>query len=159
MLSAGSKAIDFTLDSTEGRYTLSEHVKDSPVLLYFFPMINGKTCGEYLVLMIERYDEFKDLGIDLININHDTMENHRAWIEHTGSPFKELSDPELKVCKAYDVTVRRAKSEALIGKTNRAFMLIDNDMMIRYAWCADLPLETVPMETLFSELRTALNVQ
>ncbi len=159
MLSAGSKAVDFTLDSTNGGFTLSERVKDSPVLLYFFPMINGKTCGEYLALMIERCNEFKDLGVELVNINHDTMDNHRAWIEHTGSPFEDVSDPDLEVCKAYDVIVRRAKSDALIGKTNRAFMLVDKDMMIRYAWCADIPSETVPMETLFSELRNALDVQ
>lgn len=157
MLSAGSKAVDFTVDSTKGGFTLSERVRDSPVLLYFFPMINGKTCGEYLALMIERADEFRDLGIDLVNINHDTMENHRSWIEHTGSPFEDLSDPDLEVCKAYDVIVRRAKSDVLIGKTNRAFMLIDKGMTIRYAWCADIPSETVPMNELFPALKAALN--
>ncbi len=158
MLSVGEKAIDFTLDSTEGKFTLSEHTTDSPILLYFFPVINGRTCTDYISSMIERNEEFKELGVDIININHEPIDNHRAWIEHTGSPFVDLSDPELTVCKAYDVIVKKAKSESLIGKTNRALFLIDKDMMIRYAWCADMPSDTVPMGTLISEIKDALDI-
>ena len=46
----------------------------------------------------------------------------------------------------------------MIGKTNRALFLIDKDMTIRYAWCADIPSDTVPIGTLISEIKDALDI-
>ena len=80
----------------------------------------------------------------------------RIWIEHTGLPYEDLSDPELKVCRAYDTIIERAKNEAMIGRTNRALFLIGRDMTVRYAWRAYMPMDTVPMDELFDRLRSAL---
>lgn len=156
MIGRGDIAPDFTLRSTEGSFTLSERVKNGPVLLYFFPVINGKTCTNYIALLNERYDDLRKMNVELVHINLEPIENHLAWIEHTGSPYEDLSDPDLTVCRAYDALIERAKNEAMIGKTNRALFLIDGSMTVRYAWRAYMPMDTVPVDELIDEISAIL---
>ena len=153
MLEEGDKAIDFTLDSTEGTFTLSERVRKGPVLLYFYVVNYGKTCTDYIALMNERIDEFRRYNVSLVHINEDTVENHRAWINHTDSQFEHLSDPGEEVSRKYDCIIKQARSEKLIGRVNRCFFLIDKDMTIRWAWRAEWPYNTVPMDEIFDKIR------
>ena len=156
MLEVGDKAIDFTMDSTRGSFTLSERVKDGPVLLYFYVVNYGKTCTDYMAQLNERYDDFCSRGITLYHSNHDSVENHRDWMKHTDSKYEIISDPDKKVSTAYGCIVVRAKSDKILGYTNRGFILIGKDMKVLYSWQAYMPMETVPMDELFDNIDRAL---
>ncbi len=156
-LKAGDKVEDFTLDSTEGKFTLSERVKRGPVLLYFYVVNYGMTCTNYIALMDERADEFRKMNVSLVHVNFDTVESHRAWIEHTGTCYEHLSDKDKEVSKRFGFIVRKAKSPKIMGFTNRGFVLIDRDMTVRYIWRPDLPNDTVPIDELLEEVRKALD--
>ena len=78
-LKVGDRVDDFTLQSTKGTFTLSERVKEGPVLLYFYVINYGKTCTDYIAMMDERADEFKAMNVSLVHVNNDTVENHLAW--------------------------------------------------------------------------------
>lgn len=149
MIGIGDKAVDFSLDSTGGAFTLSERVKEGPVLLYFYVVNYGKTCTDYIELMNERADDFKRYNVSLVHINEDTVDNHRAWIEHTDSRFEHLSDRDMVISEKYDAIIKQAKSEKLIGRVNRCFFLVDEDMTVRWLWRAEWPTDTVPMDELF----------
>ena len=155
-LKAGDRAEDFTLPSTEGVFTLSERVKKGPVLLYFYVVNFGMTCTNYIALMDERADEFRAMNVSLVHVNCDTTENHRAWIEHTGTSYEHLSDLDMRVSRQFGFVVRKAKSPKIMGKTNRGFVLIDGDMTIRYLWRPDMPMDTVPIDELLEKVREAL---
>ena len=155
-LKVGDKVEDFTLDSTEGTFTLSERVKKGPVLLYFYVINFGMTCTNYIAMMDERVEDFKKMNVSLVHVNYDTVENHRAWIEHTGTSYEHISDPDLKVSKQFGFIVRKAKSPKIMGKTNRGFVLIDKDMRIRYLWRPNMPMDTVPIDELIEKVREAL---
>ena len=157
-LKVGDKAPDFTLDSVYERFTLSERVKKGPVLLYFYVVNFGMTCTNYIALMDERAEEFKRMNVSLVHVNYDTIENHRAWMEHIGTSYEHISDPDLKVSKDYGFIVRKARSPKMMGSTNRGFVLVDKDMTIRYLWRCDFPNDTVPMDELLENVRKALNL-
>ena len=72
-LKVGDRVDDFTLESTKGTFTLSERVKEGPVLLYFYVINYGKTCTDYISLMDERADEFKAMNVSLVHVNNDTL--------------------------------------------------------------------------------------
>ncbi len=156
MLSIGDTVDDFTLDSTDGKFTLSERVKDGYVLLYFYVVNYGKTCTDYMALMNERVDDFRKLNVTMYHVNPETVENHRAWMEHTDAQFVHLSDREQKVSKMFDCIVTKAKNDKILGYTNRGLFLIGPDMKIRYAWRADWPNNTVPMDELLDSIREAI---
>lgn len=157
MLSAGDKAIDFTLESTNGgSFTLSERVREGPVLLYFYVVDFGMTCTNYIELMNERFDQFGELNVSLVHINDGSIESHREWIARTESMYEHLSDMDEIVTKKYDATIRQAKKETMIGRVNRCFFLVDRDMTLRNVWYAEWPMDTVPMDELFENIRKAL---
>lgn len=157
MLSVGDKAIDFTLESTNGgTFTLSERVKEGPVLLYFYVVDFGMTCTNYMELMNERYDQFKELNVSLVHINEGSIESHKEWIARTESKYEHLSDTDEIITKKYDATIKQAKKETMIGRVNRCFFLVDKDMTLRYVWYAEWPMNTVPMDELFENIRKGL---
>ena len=156
MVAAGDTAPDFTVDSTDGMFTLSERVRDGPVLLYFYVINFGKTCTNYLAELNEHSDDFRDRGISLYQLNDDSVENHLDWMRHTASRYDILSDPERSVCGAFDCFVTKARSDKIIGRPNRAFFLIGKDMRILYSWQADDPMDTVPVCDLLKAIDGAL---
>ena len=155
-LRIGDTVDDFTLESTKGTFILSERVKDGPVLLYFYVINYGKTCTDYIALMDERADEFKAMNVSLVHVNNDTVENHLAWVRHTGTDYEHLSDKYNSVSRYFGCIVRKARSMKIMGNTDRGFVLIDKDMRIRYIWHAGMPNDTVPIDELLSEVRKAL---
>lgn len=156
MIEVGSRACDFTADSTDGVFTLSERVKSGSILLYFYVVNHGRTCTDYIGSLIERSDDFRNLGITLVHVNPDTVENHLAWMQHTGSGYIHISDEGQAVSRAYDCIITKARSDRILGFTNRAFFLVDPDMTVRYAWRADMPEDTIPMDGLMDDLRGSL---
>lgn len=156
-LKVGDRVEDFTLESTSGSFTLSERVKDGPVLLYFYVINYGKTCTDYIALMDERADEFRSMNVSLVHVNHDSVENHLAWMKHTGTNYEHLSDRDKNVSSYFGCIVRKARSMKIMGNPDRAFVLIDGDMRIRYIWHANMPNDTIPMDELIGNIRKALS--
>ena len=153
---AGDEAPDFTSLSTDGEFTLSQRVKNGPVLLYFYVVDYGKTCTEYIEQLNERSEEFRKRNITLYQVNHDTIEVHRKWMKHTGSDYQIITDPEKAISKSFGCIVTKARSDKILGYPNRGFFLIGSDMKVLYAWQADWPNDTVPMDELFSAIDSAI---
>lgn len=157
MYQVGSTVRDFTLDSTEGKFVLSERVKKGPVLLYFYVVNYGQTCTNYMEDMNEGFDDFTKRNISLIHVNPSSVEEHRGWIKHTDSLYEHICDENQIISKEFDCIITKAKNEKIIGKTNRAFFLIDENMKIKYLWKADLPTDTVLISQLLAEIDSVLN--
>ena len=156
MPQAGDTAPDFTAICTDGEFTLSDRVKDGPVLIYFYVVNYGKVCTDYVAALNERFEDFRSRGVTLYQLNHDTVENHRDWMRHTDSRYQIISDPDKTVSTSYGCIVVRAKSDKILGYTNRGFCLIGKDMRVLYSWQAYMPMETVPMDELFDNIDRAL---
>ena len=152
----GEKVDDFTLDSTCGRFTLSERVRDGPVLLYFYVIDFGKTCTDYIALMNERVRDLQNLGVTMVHVNDDTVVNHQDWVRHTDSQFEILADTGAEVSRDFGCIVTKARSPKILGRSNRGFFLIDGDMRVRYRWLADMPNDTVPMDVLLKDVVESL---
>jgi peroxiredoxin len=156
-LSVGDTAPDFTMPSTvRGRYTLSEEAGKGPVLLYFYVMNFGHTCTWYIADMIEARPRFQDLGVTMVHVNPASVEEHKEWVETTGSPFEHISDVDQEVSKRYGAIVTNEKAPKVLGYTNREFYLVDEKMIIRYIWCAEMPADAIPIAALLDELKAAL---
>ncbi|MDD4244983.1 MAG: redoxin domain-containing protein [Candidatus Methanomethylophilaceae archaeon] len=152
-LVVGDRVPDFEASSTDGRFVLSERVAKGPVLLYFYVVNYGKTCINYMALMNERKQELDDLNVSLVHINPESLENHRAWIRYTSSLYEHISDTDQRISKAYGAIVERARTQKILGNTNREFFLITRDMRLRFVWRAYDPMDTLPMDELLDILR------
>lgn len=156
-LKAGDKAPDFTAQCVRcGTFTLSSEVKDSPVLLYFYPVNYGQTCTNYIEKMNEYHDEFRKMGIRMFHINPSSLEDHSKWMDRMSSMYDHISDTDQKISKTYGMIITHPEHPKVFGYTNRGFVLVDREMKIRYIWRAERPIHTVDLDVLAEEVRNIL---
>jgi peroxiredoxin len=157
MLLKGDKATDFTMPCVRGKeFTLSEAVKNGPILLYFYPVNYGMTCTKYIGLMNEMYDEFEKLGVKIFHLNPGSADDHEKWMDRTNSMYDHVSDIEQKVSNIYDMIITHPEHPKVLGFTNRGFILVDEEMNIRYVWRANRPNDIVDIIVLADEIRNSL---
>lgn len=104
------------------------------VVLFFYPGDFTFVCPTELVMVAERYEEFRSRGIEVLSISVDSPEVHKAWQEHElskmvegGLPYPMLSDRAGMIGEQYLVY------DAEDGCDLRGFFVIDPDGMLQVA--------------------------
>jgi peroxiredoxin len=128
----GEKAPGFELDSTHGRISLESRLGKGGVLLVFYPADDSPVCTRQLCDYRDHLHEFAELGVDVLAINSESLDSHRAFAQKHGLPFPLLSDPTREVCRAYGAV-------GLLGMTRRSLFLIGRSGRIAYRK-SDLPI-------------------
>ncbi len=106
-LNVGDPAPDFTTQASLGgkvfTYTLSEALKQGPVVLYFYPAAFTKGCTIEAHDFAEAMPKFKALGATVIGVSADSIDTlNRFSVSECRSKFPVASDDKLSIIKAYD---------------------------------------------------------
>ena len=128
----GDKAPDFALDSTEGSIELGARLARGPILLVFYPGDDTAVCTAQLCDYRDNLGQFDEIGVQVLAINPQSLESHRAFATKHELPFPLLSDPGREVCRAYGAV-------GLLGMTRRALVLVGRDGTVRWR-VSDLPV-------------------
>ncbi len=128
----GDPAPDFTLSSTLGEISLFERCRQNAVLLVFYPGDDTYVCTRQLCDYRDHIGVFADLGVDVLGINPQSLDSHRAFAEKHALPFPLLCDRDKTVCRAYGAL-------GFLGMAKRALVLIGTDGRIRWKR-TDLPI-------------------
>lgn len=103
-LTIGSPAPDFTLTDQHGQpQQLSKLLKTKAVVLYFYPKNETWGCTKEACAFRDSYEDFTDLGAEVVGISADSAVSHQDFIAHHQLPFVLLSDPDRAVQKLYGV--------------------------------------------------------
>ena len=111
-LTVGAKAPDFTtqaaLGGKEFTFSLAAALKKGPVVLYFFPAAFTPGCTQEAYDFAEATDQFNALGATVIGV---TAGNANRVTEFSSvecrNKFAVAADPDEKVIKAYDATLKQ----------------------------------------------------
>ena len=133
MLDVGSKAPEFVLPDDEGDETsLSDLLKDGPLILYFYPADFTPGCTKEACSIRDIHDEIQSVGLQVVGISPQDVESHQKFRDKHELPFKLLSDPDKVAVKMYDV-------DGMFGVgVQRATFLINQDRTIKDAVLANL---------------------
>jgi glutaredoxin-dependent peroxiredoxin len=127
----GSKAPDFTLVNQDREsVTLGNVVRDSNVVLAFFPGAFSGTCTSELCTLRDGMDGFRSLNAQVLGISTDTFFTLKAWGDQQKFGFPLLSDYNKDVIRAYGVV-----NPDMIGLKNiakRSVFVIDKSGTVRY---------------------------
>ncbi|HSJ12690.1 MAG TPA: peroxiredoxin, partial [Gillisia sp.] len=74
-----------------------------PVVIYFYPRNFTPGCTTEACDFRDQYQDFKDLGAEVIAISSDTSESHRKFSDQYNLPFIFLSDENKEARKAFGV--------------------------------------------------------
>ncbi|CAM4346518.1 Peroxiredoxin [Pedobacter westerhofensis] len=145
ILTAGTKAPDFNLQSTAGTSAgdAGEMIKLSDlrgknVVLAFYPADWSAVCGDQLALYNELIPMFDQLDAQLIGISVDSAFCHQAFREDRNYKISLLADFEPKGEVARQYGVYRDQD----GFTERALFVIDAEGTIRWSYLS--PMDVNP---------------
>ena len=116
MLQTGTKAPEFTLPDQNGELHSLKDYRGKRVLLYFYPRDNTPGCTKQACGYSERYPQFEEKGVVILGISKDSVASHKRFEEKQGLTITLLSDTELEVIQAYDVSMGVVRTTYLIDE-------------------------------------------
>jgi peroxiredoxin Q/BCP len=111
---AAKKVDDFSVPSTGGTFTLSEH-RGHPVVLYFYPKDNTPGCTMEGEQFRDLYKRFDKAGAVVVGVSRDSLKSHQNFKAKMNFPFDLLADVEEKLCTQFGVI----KMKNMYGKQVR----------------------------------------
>ncbi len=155
-IAVGSKAPDFTAPGDQGELTtLSELVNGKSVLLIFYPQDWGWVCRTEILEFQSRQNDYEAIGVRLVGLSTNLVVSHGVWSEHLNLRFTLVSDPPGQIAEAYGV-LDTDEDSFNKGRTKRALILVDQEMMVRFVWVTDDPWLEPDYDSIFNACSEAL---
>ena len=133
MLQIGTKAPDFEGILESGQTTRLEDYKGKKLVLYFYPKDSTPGCTAEACNLRDNYERFLALGYEVLGVSKDSAASHIKFIEKYSLPFHLLSDPELKILKAYEAWGEKKMYGKVTEGTLRTTYVINENGVIEDA--------------------------
>ena len=119
----GKKCPKFRAEATNEKTISNETYKDRNVVIYFYPKDSTPGCTTEGQEFRDNYKKFKKFNTEILGVSRDSIKSHENFKSKQNFPFELLSDPDEKVCKAFDVM----KMKSMYG---RQYMGVDRSTFI-----------------------------
>lgn len=104
MLKVGDAVPNFTAkDSNGSTFDGSNYIGKQPLVIYFYPKDDTPGCTVEACSFRDSYQDFKELGAEVIGISSDSVESHIQFKSKFSLPFILLSDNDKKLRKLFGV--------------------------------------------------------
>ncbi|PWA09980.1 peroxiredoxin [Flavobacterium laiguense] len=137
-LRVGDKIPNFTAKDTNGNDFDSQDVIGTKTLVvYFYPKDNTPGCTAQACSFRDQYEDFKDLGAEVIGISSDSVASHQKFTQQFQLPFILLSDQDKKIRKLFGVAsglfgILPGRVTYVTDKTGTIIMIFDSMMAARH---------------------------
>lgn len=133
-LKPGDAAPDFVARASFGgkevSFSLSEALKQGPVVLYFYPAAFTSGCTVEAHAFAEAIDQYAALGASVIGVSSDDLGTlNRFSVSECHSKFPVAADTDKKIMDAYGARLA-------LGYANRTSFVIAPDGRIVYEYTA-----------------------
>ena len=134
-LKVGDRIPHFELLNQHGELFKSETVLGvKPLVVYFYPKDETPGCTAEACSFRDHYEEFLELGAEVIGISSDGVKSHQKFATRHKLPFVLLSDSKKKVQRLFKLP------KILFGLfTKRITFVIDKDGMVSYVHSSLMP--------------------
>jgi peroxiredoxin Q/BCP len=103
-LQIGDKIPSFSAKDNKGvTFNSLDFIGKKPVVFYFYPKDNTPGCTAQACSFRDKYEDFKDLGAEVIGISSDSIASHEKFITQYNLPFILLSDANKKIRNLFGV--------------------------------------------------------
>tara|TARA_B100000530_G_scaffold75203_1_gene44640 strand:- start:42 stop:509 length:468 start_codon:yes stop_codon:yes gene_type:complete len=130
----GKKCPRFNGASTNDNNFSNKDFIGKKLVIYFYPKDNTPGCTTQGQDFRDNFKTFKKLNTVILGVSRDSVKSHENFKLKQSFPFELLSDPEEKMCKAFDVM----KMKSMYGKqymgVDRSTFLIDEKGRVIKEW-------------------------
>lgn len=100
----GDRLPHFSAKDTNGNdFDSKNYIGKQPLVVYFYPKDDTPGCTAQACSFRDNYQDFKDLGTEVIGISSDTVQSHIKFKSKFDLPFILLSDSNKKLRKLFGV--------------------------------------------------------
>ncbi len=137
-LKVGDTVSNFTALDTNGKeFRSQDYVGKKPVVFYFYPKDNTPGCTAQACSFRDQYEDFKDLGAEVIGISSDSITSHQKFTKQYRLPFQLLSDSDRKIRKLFGVPsgmlgLLPGRVTYIVDKTGSITMIFDSIMATKH---------------------------
>lgn len=137
-LKVGDKIPNFKAKDTNGNdFDSQEIIGQKPLVIYFYPKDNTPGCTVQACSFRDQYEDFKDLGAEVIGISSDSVVSHQKFTQQYQLPFILLSDSDKKIRKLFGVPsglfgILPGRVTYVTDKTGTIIMVFDSMMAKRH---------------------------
>ena len=130
----GSKVNYFSAEMPGNKKFSLKEFTGKNIVLYFYPRDNTPGCTSESIDFRDNFKSFQKKNTLIFGISKDSLSSHEKFKEKFNFPFELISDPEEKVCKAFDVI----KEKSMYGKKylgiERSTFLVDSKGKLKKEW-------------------------
>jgi len=130
----GKKCPKFNGASTNDNNFSNKDFIRKKLVIYFYPKDNTPGCTTQGQDFRDNFKTFKKLNTEILGVSRDSLKSHENFKLKQSFPFELLSDPDEKMCKAFDVM----KMKSMYGKqymgVDRSTFLIDEKGRVIKEW-------------------------
>lgn len=120
----GQLAPEIELPDGDAKIWKLNEQRGKTVVLLFYPGDETPVCTKQLCSVRDNWERYLQTGAEVVGINTDSVEKHRAFAANHQLPMKLLSDSSAKIVRAYEM-------KNLLG-TRRGVVIVDGSGIIRF---------------------------
>ncbi len=125
------------LDTKGNEFKCQDFVGKKPIVFYFYPKDNTPGCTAQACSFRDQYEDFKDLGAEVIGISSDSIISHQKFTKQYKLPFLLLSDSDRKIRKLFGVPsammgLLPGRVTYIVDKTGTITMIFDSIMATKH---------------------------
>lgn len=131
-LKVGDMLPNFTAKDANGNiFDSQDFIGKQPLVVYFYPKDDTPGCTVQACSFRDHYQEFKDLGAEVIGISSDSVQSHVRFKSKFNLPFILLSDNDKKLRKLFGVAnnfLVLPGRETFVVDANGTILMVFNSM-------------------------------
>ncbi len=90
-------------DQNGDEFDASKYIGKKPLVIYFYPKDFTPGCTKEACSFRDRYEDFQELGAEVIGISGDSENSHKRFAKKHDLPFTLLSDQNGQLRKRFGV--------------------------------------------------------
>lgn len=125
---------DFTADATRDTTIRLKDLRGQNIVLYFYPKDSTPGCTTEGRDFASLHTKFRRQKTIVLGVSRDSIASHEKFRARQDFPFDLISDPNEKLCKAFDVIHEKSLYGRKFMGVVRSTFLIDKDGKLRKEW-------------------------
>lgn len=130
----GKKCPNFKAECTSNLILSNKDFIGQNLVIYFYPKDSTPGCTTEGLNFTDNHEKFKKLNTEIIGVSRESIKSHENFKLKQSFPFELLSDPDEKVCNAFDVM----KLKSMYGRQyigiDRSTFLINAEGKVIKEW-------------------------
>ena len=128
----GKKMPKFKANATSDKEISNADFENKNLVIYFYQKHSTPGCTTDREDFRDNYKKFQKLNTEILGVSRDSIKSHENFKAKQSFPFELLSDPDEKVCKAFDVMKMKSMyGREYMGVDRSTFLINEKGKVVR----------------------------